>query len=375
MSRTFHARATAAAAAAILALSLFAVAPAQAAPPSDEVVTVATDLNNPRQLDIGPGQRVYVAEAGDGTACDPIPGVGAEFEFCGLTGSVTEIDGDEQRRVVTDLPSLAFNGEIMGTSDVEVWGNSIAVLVGGMAGATSARDGLPAEFQAFGTLRTGSLRGAPLMGADMTSAADISAIEVMHNPDGNQPPDSNAVGLASLGGGSWAVTDAGGNTLWTVGSDGESPVAVFPNGAAVQNPFAPPGVMVPPQAVPTDVVVGPDGAFYVSQLTGFPFPTGGSTIWRVTADGDVSAYATGLTMVTSLAWRGGTLYAVQLDDSNFFNGHVGSVREITPGGSMHEAVVDELSAPYGIAIHGHSAYVSVDSISSGGGSVVQIDLR
>ncbi len=81
-------------------------------------------------------------------------------------------------------------------------------------------------------------------------------------------------------------------------------VAVFPNGPPAPNPFPFPPPFIAPQAVPTDVAVGPDGAFYVSQLTGFPFPTGGSTIWRVTSDGQVSAYATGLTMVTSLAWKG-----------------------------------------------------------------------
>lgn len=379
MSRTFRTRVTAAVTAALLGLSLAVVAGpvANAGPPSDEVVTVATGLNNPRQLDVGPGQRLYVAEAGDATECTPIavPIPEAEFAFCGLTGSVTEVRGDQQRRIVTGLPALTFNGEVMGTSDVSVTGNSIAVLVGGMAAAAAFRDDFPAEFADFGTLQTGSLKGAPLTGADLTLVADINASEAANNPDGTLPSDSNAVGLAPLGGGSWAVTDAGGNTLYTVGRGGVDEVAVFPNGAPVPSPFGP--GEIPPQAVPTDVVVGPDGAFYVSQLTGFPFPAGASTIWRVTRDGEVSAYATGLTLVTSLAWRGGTLYAVQLEDDNFFDpdGHVGSVREITPGGSVHEAVVEGLSAPYGIAIHGHSAYVTVDSVSSGGGSVVQIDLR
>lgn len=260
----------------------------------------------------------------------------------------------------------------MGTSDVDVRGNSIAVLIGGMAGAASVRDSLSAEFADFGTLQTGSLRSAPLTAADLTLRADLNASEVMYDPDGFGP-DSNAVGLAALDAKHWAVTDAGANALRIVGANGEETLAVFPNGDEVPNPFGP--GMIPPQAVPTDVVVGPDGAYYVSQLTGFPFPTGTSTIWRVTPDGDVSAYATGLTMVTSLAWKDDTLYAVQLDDSDFFNGHLGSVREITPGGSMHAAVVDGLSAPYGIAIRGNAMYVSLDTISTGEGSVVQLDLR
>ncbi|WP_022890711.1 ScyD/ScyE family protein [Agromyces italicus] len=360
---------------AIVGLGLIAVtaSPATAAPPGSGPVTVATGLNNPRQLSVGPGQRLYVAEAGTADSCDPIPGAGPEFQVCGLTGSVTEVSGTHQRRVVTGLPTMDFLGEIVGASDVAVRGGEIIVLIGGLAGAATARDSLPDQYSAFGTLRTARLKSAPLTGADLTPVADLNAHEVANNPDGNIPPDSNAVGFTALSAESWAVADAGGNTLLAVDEGGESTVGVFPNGPPVPNPFGP--GLIPPQAVPTDVAVGPDGAFYVSQLTGFPFPTGGSTIWRVTVDGQVSAFATGLTMVTSLAWKGDALYAVQLDDGNFFDGHVGSLRKVTAGGSVHEAVIANLSAPYGVAIRGNSAFLTVDSVSAGGGSVIEVDLR
>jgi len=361
---------------AVFGLSLFAVVvpPANAAPPGSDPVTVATGLNNPRQLSVGPGQRLYVAEAGTAQSCTAIPGVGSEFAFCGLTGSVTEVNGADQRRVVTGVPAMIFNGEVVGTSDVDVRGNEIAVLVGGMTAAATARETMP-QYAAFGTLRTGSLKSAPLTAADLAVAADVNAYEVANNPDGNPLPDSNAVGFTALNAKNWAVTDAGGNYLATFGTRGESTVAVFPNGPPAPNPFPFPPPFIAPQAVPTDVAVGPDGAFYVSQLTGFPFPTGASTIWRVTSDGQVSAYATGLTMVTSLAWKGNTLYAVQLDDGNFFDGHVGSLRKVTAGGSVHQAVLANLSAPYGVAIRGNSAFLTIDSVSAGGGSVLQVDLR
>ncbi|MBM7829851.1 hypothetical protein JOE59_000556 [Agromyces cerinus] len=360
---------------AIVGLSLFIVAvpSANAAPPGSDPVTVATGLDNPRQIAVGPGQRLYVAEAGTADSCGPIPGVGPEFLVCGLTGAVTEVNGAEQRRVVTALPTMSFNGEVIGASDVDVRGNTITVLIGGLSGAATARDALPAQYAALGTLRTGRLQSVPITGADLALAVDLNAYEIANNPDGNIPPDSNAVGFTALNSKNWAVTDAGANDLLTVGTRGESTVAVFPDGPPVPNPFGP--GLIAPQAVPTDVVVGPDGAYYVSQLTGFPFPTGGSTIWRVTADGQVSAYATGLTMVTSLAWRGSTLYAVQLDDANFFDGHVGSLRKITAGGSVHEAVAANLSAPYGVAIRGNSAFLTIDSVSAGDGSVIRVDLR
>lgn len=386
MSRKLRSTAAAAIAAAALGLSLIAASGPPALAGDDHrggghgggqhggVVTVATGLDNPRQLTVGHGNRLYVAEAGVAEACEPIPGADAGFQVCGLEGAVTEVRRHGQRRVVTDLPTMTFQGEVIGASDVAVRGNRIDVLIGGLAGAASFRADLPEQYQAFGTLRSERMRWGSLEGDDLDLVADINAFEVANNPDGNQPPDSNAVGLAALGHGRWAVADAGGNALLRVGRGGERVLAVFPNGAPVPNPFGPGEIA--PQAVPTDVAIGPDGAYYVSQLTGFPFPDGGSTIWRVSRDGEVSAYATGLTLVTSLAWKGRTLYAVQLDDTNYLDGvHLGSLRRITPGGSEHAAVVDGLSAPYGVAVQGRSAYVTVDSISAGGGSVIRVDLR
>ena len=374
MSRAI--RSVSVAATAVLGLSLIAVPQtALGAPPGP--VTVASGLDNPRQLSVRPGQRLYVAEAGSGEACSPIPGVDPEVgvEYCGLTGAITEVGNGNQRRVVTRLPAMAANGEVVGASDVDVRGANITVLIGGMGGAASLRDGLGADYAAFGTLRTGVLRSAPIGLGNLALAADLNAWEVATNPDGKEPPDSNAVGFDALDSKNWAVTDAGGNSLLTVGKRGANTLSVFPDGPAVQNPFAPPGVLINPEAVPTDVVIGPDGAFYVSQLTGFPFPTGASTIWRVTRGGQRTVYATGLTTVTSLAWRGNTLYAVQFDDSDFFGPPVGSLRKVTPGGSVHAAVVDGLPAPYGLAIRGNSAFVTVNSTSTGNGMVLEVNLR
>ena len=64
-------------------------------------------------------------------------------------------------------------------------------------------------------------------------------------------------------------------------SAGSRTSRVFPNRA---DPHAVPGPGNM-QAVPTSVEVGPDGHYYVSQLTGFPFPVGGANIFRVSPRG------------------------------------------------------------------------------------------
>jgi hypothetical protein len=53
------------------------------------------------------------------------------------------------------------------------------------------------------------------------------------------------------------------------------------------------------QAVPTSVVKGPDGAYYVGQLTGFPFPVGGANVFRVVPGHDPEVFAGGFTYITN----------------------------------------------------------------------------
>ena len=97
-------------------------------------------------------------------------------------------------------------------------------------------------------------------------------------------------------------------------------MAIFEN-RDTPNPFPPPpdGPPLPPiipmQAVPTGVVKGPDGALYMSQLTGFPFPVGGANVYRIDPrSGKTSVYATGFTNIIDLDFgKDGTLYVLEMD--------------------------------------------------------------
>jgi hypothetical protein len=71
-------------------------------------------------------------------------------------------------------------------------------------------------------------------------------------------------------------------------------------------------------AVPTTVAVGPDGALYVGELTGFPYPVGGARIYRV-VPGEVvlgetpPIYADGFTNVIDIAFdHDGSLLVLEL---------------------------------------------------------------
>ena len=146
------------------------------------------------------------------------------------------------------------------------------------------------------------------------------------------------------------------------------------------NPFG--GPDIPMQAVPTSVVLGPDGKYYVSQLTGFPFPVGGARIYRVDPrTGAVDACSRrGFTNLMDLAFgRDGTLYALEIDhDSLLGPGPDGAIYAVDRRGG--EARSCELPAgtlpfPGGIAVHRDALYVTTNAGSPGGGQVLRLATR
>lgn len=365
-----------------LAAAITPAATAQAAPPAASTgpggTVIASGLHNPRQLSIGPGGAVYVAEAGLGGdgACIANPEGG---QMCvGATGSITRITRGQQERVVTGLPSLAGpdGGGAQGPGDVHVTGRWVTIGMG-LGGSPDARASLGADGARLGTVLHGRL------GGDLAVIADPVAWEALHNPAG-EDLDSNPTGVLPVGNsGQVIVVDAGANALEAFGR-GDRTLAVLPPLMAEAPPFLglPPGTRIPAQSVPTDVERGPDGALYVSELTGFPFPVGGSRIWRVEPGRAPTVYADGLTTVTSIAWRGDDLYAVQLSDGGLLSQEPGSLRRVDPDGE-HAVVAGGLFMPYGVAVHGRNAYVSTCSIAGGpipgvcpdGGEVRAVVLR
>ena len=366
--------------AAAAALVAAAAAPAQAEGhgSSGSPRRVASGLDNPRQLAFGPGGTLYIAEAGTGGAGPCVPGPEGEDVCFGTSGAVTAVnEHGRQWRPVSGLPSLAAAGGFaaIGPSDVvKPAEGRLAVLIG-LGADPAVRDSLPEAGQTMGTLQLA------VMGTSrMRTIADLAAHEAAANPI--HDPDSNPSSLIKVGS-RYVVTDAGGNTLVTVPSSGAPrTTAVFQDQMADAPPFLglPPGTQIPAQAVPTAVVQGPDGAYYVSQLTGFPFEPDSANIYRVRPGHAPTVWASGLTNVTSLAFDSrGRLYAVQLANDGLLNvppGELptGSLVKVSRSGD-HTVVAGDLKAPYGVAIRGGAAYVSTCAICPDGGEVWKMHLR
>jgi hypothetical protein len=372
-----------------VAAALLAAAPAGAKHhPRIDVDVIAKGLDNPRHVAVAHDGSVYVAESGRGgdhatsRSCFNSP---EGFACTGATGAVTKISRWGQHRVVRGLASFApvGGGSAIGPHGIYVDGHDLYVTNGGPTApwrgadetATVLRDPtLVAEepiSRLYGTLLKFSKWGHGRLVADLWRfERDVNPDEEVANPliDSN-PVDVYADRKRTI------VADAGGNTLLSVSDRGRvRALSVFPN-TEVTVPF--PFDM---QTVPTGVVAGPDGAYYMSQLTGFPFPVGGAKVFRVDPrSGAASTYASGFTMAMDLAFgRDGTLYVLEIDSDTLLNpGTDGAIWAVPKRGTPRKLALPAgtLTEPGGIAVgHRGDLFVSNHSREAGNGEVLRIDL-
>jgi hypothetical protein len=341
-----------------------------------------------------------------------------EAGFCfGPTGSVATVTDGAVERIIEGLTSAGSGPEVVGPSDVAIKGDGSFYLVlnGG---------GDPAE-RPEGDL-SGFVVDAAYDGS-YDPVADVWGYEAIADPDAEYSGgvlDANPYSVAITDDG-LVVADAGANALYAVDEAGEIDVlAVFPPRehmfpaellAAMGPPpetdgeMAPEGeamaegeaaadgeemsggeampeggmVPLPVESVPTAVAVGPDGAYYVGELTGGPFPVGGAVVWRVIPGEEPAVYASGFTNIIDLGFGSdGTLYVAEIVHEGLmpvFTGAdvapIGAVLSVAPGGGEPEMVAtgEQLLALGGLAVGPDDAvYVTANTLGIDGGTIVKI---
>jgi hypothetical protein len=338
-----------------LAVGLITASVAQAA----TTRVVMSGLDNPRGLAFGPEGALYVAEAGRGGAgpCFSPPIRGGTMCY-GATGAISRLWRGEQERVVSGLPSYAniATGEAAGPHDIGFLGRGSAKVTLGWAGEGLPRSALPGVGEQFGRLLQLSASG------NLREVGDVTGYEFVTNPD-HGILDTNPYGLLEEPG-STVVADAGGNSLVRVNANGEiSTLATFPSRAQGRST----------DSVPTAVAAGPDGAYYVSELTGVPFAAGAANIYRVVPGQAPTIAYGGFTTVIDLTFGpDGSLYVLEHSTGPVFFALPGRLTRIAPDGTR-STVIANLNRPTSVAVSADGTiYISNRGNAIGVGEVLQV---
>jgi hypothetical protein len=327
--------------------------------PSNSALTcVMKQLDGVRGLVFGPEGALYVAEAGHGGS-GPCGSESGSRVCYGPTGAITRLSADGQERVFAGLPSLAVNDPATPgrTGQAANGPTDLSFTRSDEEGDSQAGD----DHGAWTTYVTIGLRNDPRMRADLGEAGpgfaqllrlapngkgrfigDLGAYEIATNSDDGEI-DSNPFGLLGERG-SRLVVDAGANALVRVAANGHGPistVATFPSRAQGRAT----------DAVPTSVAVGPDGAYYVSELTGIPFATWNASVYRVVPGEPPSVYIDGFRMIIDIAfdteWN---LYVLQYATTpGALFGRSGVLTRVAPDGTR-TTVISGLRTPTSVAI-------------------------
>jgi hypothetical protein len=335
----------------LVAGCVISVTARQAAPTN---VRIMAGLNNPRGLALGPNGAVYVAESGAGGAgpCRVAPT--NETRCFGLTGAISRFLNGTQARIVTGLPSHALpSGEAAnGPNDLSFQNTGDMFVVMGLGFDPVDRRFFGQAGASFGKLLQISPEG------QIREAGDVTAYERDVNPGGG-PPDSNPYGVLALQS-VRLVADAGANAVVSVIASGlVNTVAVFPSRPNRAT-----------DAVPTAIAVGPDGAYYVGELSGVPFAAGAANVYRVVPGQAPQVFRSGFTTVTDIDFGpDGSLYVIEHSTGPQFFALPGDLVRIRPDGTR-TILVGNLDRPTSVAVDSSGAvYYTNRGITPGAGEV------
>jgi hypothetical protein len=206
--------------------------------PSDSagISVVLAGLHGPRGLAFGPGDNLYIAEAGDDSH----------------TGSIIQVPNATSKNatahtIVDNLPVVGDEGEFLGVDGISVLGRGTNTSIYAIMALSPQATGNDAFGNLFSVDSRGSVQNIANVGSqNFQWTAD-------HSDLWEEFPDANPYGVLAVPGHIYVV-DAGANTLNEVMGDGGVRVlAYFPN-------------EIIRDAIPTCVAQGPDNALYIGTL-------------------------------------------------------------------------------------------------------------
>ena len=356
---------------------------------------IANNLDNPKGLTFAPDGSLYITEAGTGGDGPSIPAPSGQGNLhYGRSGAISKIENGTVRRILTGLPSVAFpdGSGAAGPHDIKFDADGKAYVLLGYAANPAFRESLGDNN--LGTIITLDLSNNTWSSiADITNCEAIKKIVLKDNEVASNPlslyVDSNKL----------VIVDAGANSLFSINTDGSNLelIAAIPE-RILTNPILPgaksqnfdrghvpaPGAyhQAPPsqmsiQSVPTDVVKGADGAYYICEFSGFPFPEGGARIYKTSVNGELEVFASGFTQLIDMTFDAeGDLYVLQhMNQSGWKGKPDGALIKISPNGERTTLIEGNgLEMPSALTIgHDGAFYIINRGGRPGIGQVIRIE--
>lgn len=214
--------------------------------------------------------------------------------------------------------------------------------------------------------------GDEAMDARTLSAEDIatpiSGVPSENNPEQDSHPYNMTIGPD----GDLYIVDAGANAI--IHRSGADQYAVFAEIPPAENPMFPDLGGPTVQSVPTSISYDPGKkAFFVTTLTGFPFPSGEAVIYQVSMEKEVSVFQGGFSMLVDQSTGGDfsdhivVQFASSFDPAGGYAPNSGQL--IWNNKTENKILADNINQPVGVKqIDDHTCYVT----SLGDGSVLKV---
>jgi hypothetical protein len=357
------------------------------------VAVVASGLNAPKYITLGPGG-LYVADSGSGgnSCVAGVAGISETHVCAGATGSIVRITGHRVATLERGLASasVASTHGVSGVTAVGFTGRHMAVLFDDGGVGPTGVSAIASPFGArFGKL---DLASGPT-GGSLGATADIAAFQATHPQSplalggvpGETLYDSDPHDMVPYWGG-FAVADAAANdVVWVHGRGTVTLLARLPTRAetAPAGLFGPgtPSMTINAQAVPSSVAVAPDGALYVGLLRGIPSLPGTAEVDRIVPGQAPQPVVTGLTRVSDIAFdQKGRLDILESSIAGGPDGAASSsgalLRATLDGSNPVTAVnlgVQGLIAPVGLAVSkSGTAFITNNTTAPGNAEVIAV---
>lgn len=317
-------------------------------------------------------ERLLIAESGNAAENNGACGTGnGGAVYCyGESAAIYQynLDTNRGRRIHEGLPSTRTQdgSAVIGFSDLTLHRGEIT-LVFGLSGNRAYRDSL---------IRAGHPGARHLAtvarfnrAGSLVTFGDTSTFEEIFNPDGRRV-DSNPFGIYTDQDGT-IVADAGANTVLKVADDGEVSLLAY----------LPPrtyGADTDYESVPTAVSRGPDGNYYVTELTGYPTHKGSARVLRITPAGEVSVAYEGFTNIVDATWDNyGRLVVLEIAKESVYGSTdpTGRLVRVEPNGTHTDLATTGLHYPGGVAFAGNGTYYVTNRSFSGGGDGQLLKVR